>query len=645
MEPTRPGVARLQPPGDGTSSQHPPSPEITNWNHCRQEIETLYCEKGWKLDRIRMWMQQRYNITASTKQFKDKITSWGLGKNLRENDLAHLLLAFQRAERDLGRPQVKLRGRIMGRSQVNAYLKRKGKADQDILATIDANQPLPRHIEYLYPENPSLNIHPDGLHLNISPSTLTTPSWTATPSGAFSNQSTSQSTPASQHEPMGEHRPCMDLERPKELPKFNLQESLDRLNADNRQELSSSNSSSPDVLPESVNLLESFDMPENFEFPESFNSVMNQILSQDSSAGPEPSQPSQMSFYKMLSGTRLVSNHAELTRGLDRQFRLSMNAMKDVNGQQPCEDRAQRFLGCFFGGCVLRCQGASEGATDCFRHANILLKFMIEKYDPECLSALNGMLPILEAHGHKELAVEFLSNVLTFLQHTPNNPVAATAEFLIKVAARQLKSFAVEVKHLEDTHQHLKDRFGAQSPSALVGLYHIAWMCAREEEHRERALQILAELVPLASKIMGPSNFLTITSMVTMARVLSYVRTKEESIALVWQTIQMIDQKYARFHPYRLEVLHRLATLLIDTHRAKDAENILRGVIEQRRVVLGPNNSLTKRSMECLQEAIQATGRDVEVNRLESELLSPPRVSKVLEDTPSTAYLPLPSPI
>ncbi|KAF7508836.1 hypothetical protein GJ744_008713 [Endocarpon pusillum] len=632
MGPTRPRVTRLKPPGDETSSQHPPSPEMTHWNRYRQEIETLYCEEGWKLNRIRTWMQQQHNITASPKQIKDKITSWGLGKNLRENDLAPLLLAFQRAESDPGRPQVKLRGRIMERSQVNAYLKRKGKADQDILATIDANQRLPRNIKYFYPENPSLNIHPDGQHLNIiSPLTLTTPSWTATYS--------EQSTPASQHEPTVEHRPRMDLERPKELPHFHLQESLDRSNADNRQELSSSNASSPDVLPEPVNLLESFDMPE------SFNSVMNQILGLDSSAGPEPSQPSQMSFFDMLSGTRRVSNYEELTCGLDRQFRLSMIAVKDVDGQQSRVDLAQRFLGCFFGGCVLRRQNALEGATDYFRHAEKLLKFMIEKYHPECLSALNGMLPVLEAHGQNQPAGEFLSNVLFFSQAMPNNPVAATAEFLIQVATRQLKGLAVEVKHLEDIHQHLKDRFGAESSSALVGLYHIAWRCAKEEKHRERALQILAELVPLASKIMGPLDFLTITSMVTKARVLSYVRTKKESIALLEQTIPMIDQKYALSHPYRLEVLHRLATLLIDTHRAQDAENILRGVIEQRIVVLGPKNSLTKRSVECLQKAILATGRYVELDRLESELLSPPRVSKVFEDPPSTAYLPLRSPI
>lgn len=130
-----------------------------------------------------------------------------------------------------------------------------------------------------------------------------------------------------------------------------------------------------------------------------------------------------------------------------------------------------------------------------------------------------------------------------------------------------------------------------------------------------------------------------------MARVLSYVRSKEESIALVGQTIQMIDQKYARFHPYRLEVLHRLATLLIATRRVKDAENILRGVIEQRIVVLGPNHSLTKRSVESLQKAIQATEGSVELDRLESERLSPSRVSKTLEDAPSTAYLPLQSPV
>ncbi len=443
---------------------------------------------------------------------------------------------------------------------------------------------------------------------------------------------------------MGDHGSSMDLELQEELPGFGLQESLDRLNVGNRQELSSSNSSSLDVPPEPVNLLQSFDIPASWseiDGIESYNSVMNQILSLDSSAGPESSQPSQLSFFKILSGARRVSNHKELIHGLDRQFRLYVNAMKDVDGQQPRPDLAQRFLGRFFSGCMLHRQGASEGATDCFRHAYGLLKGMIESCHPDCLSALNGMLPVLEAHGQNQLAGEFLSNVLVFSKAMANNPVAATAEFIIGVATRRLKSNTVEVKHLEDVHGHLKDRFGAESPSALVGLYHLAWRCAREEEHRERALQMLTELVPLTSRVMGPSHFLTIISMTTKARVLSYVRTKQESISLVWQTIRLIDQRYASFHPYRLEVLHRLAILLIDTNQAKHAESILRDVIKWRVVVLGSDNSLTERSVELLQKAIQATGRHVELDELKSELLLPSRVSEIFLNAPSTAFLPL----
>ncbi len=174
-----------------------------------------------------------------------------------------------------------------------------------------------------------------------------------------------------------------------------------------------------------------------------------------------------------------------------------------------------------------------------------------------------------------------------------------------------------------------------------MGWYNVAWRCAKEAEHRERALQILVDLVPLASEVMGSSHLLTITCMTTMARVLSYVRTKKESISVMLKAKQAIDQRYASFHPYRLEVLHRLALFLIDAHRVEDAEKILRGVIEQRVVVLGPHNVLTERSVKLLRKALQATGRHVNLDELKSELLAPSRISKMFEDAPSTAYLPL----
>ncbi len=539
-----------------------------------------------------------------------------------------------------------LRNRIIERSQVNAYLTRKEKSEQDILATEDANQPLPCHIKLVHLGNPSLNIHPYGQQLDMSPLTLTTPSLTATYTGAFSDQSSRQSTPASNHEPVVGHGSSVDLRRQEELPGFDLQESLDRLNVGNPQKLPSSNSSSLDVPSQPINIREGFDTPAAWSFIdaiESYNSVINDILSPDPSAGTEPSQPSQpsqLSFFKILSGARRVSNPEELIRGLDRQFCFPMGAMKDIYSQQHSPNLTQRFLGCFFDGCMLQRQGASEGAINCFRFAHELLRDMIENCHPECLSALNGMLPVLEAHGQSQLAGEFLSNVLALSKALYNNPVAATAEFIIGVATRRLKCVAVEIKHLEDIHRHLKDRFGDKSPSALVGLYHIAWRCAKEEQHRDRALQILTELVPLTSGVMGPSHFLTITGMTTRARVLSSVHSKQESILQVYQTIRIIDQRYAPFHPYRLEVLHRLAILLIETHHAKEAENILRGVIEQRVVVLGSDNSLTDRSVKLLQEAIRATGRHVELDELKSQLL-PPKVSEMFLDAPSTAFLPL----
>ena len=109
------------------------------------------------------------------------------------------------------------------------------------------------------------------------------------------------------------------------------------------------------------------------------------------------------------------------------------------------------------------------------------------------------------------------------------------------------------------------------------------------------------------------------------------------------QAIWSIDLRYASFHPYRLEVLHRLAMLLIEMHRERDAESILSGVVVDRAHVLGVHNDLTVRSLELFERALASRGENVQMDQLASQLLSPSRINDVFEESPLTAYLPVDS--
>jgi hypothetical protein len=374
---------------------------------------------------------------------------------------------------------------------------------------------------------------------------------------------------------------------------------------------------------------------------QSFSNLVNQMLRPDSPAG---SASSQLNMFRILSGSRPVSSQDELIRGFVRQRRVANNEIEYTTDYRDGADLPQNFLLHFFGAFMLHRQGFSEGAADSFRHAQGPLESMIRDCHPECLTTLNIMLSVLEAHGQNEPAGDFLSNVLVFSQRNlTNNPVAATVEFMVKVATRNLRIDDVEIASLESIYHHLEHHFGVRSPSALVGLYHVAWRCAKAEQHREKALQTLTKLTPLSADILGPSHFLTITCMTTMARVLSYIRSAEDAIRLMHLALHAIDSRYAKFHPYRLEVLFRLGRLQIDSHNAKDAARILKEVVEHRVNVLGIDNKRTQDSLGLLRKALASSGEgNAELQRTVHGLL-PSKVKETQEHVPWTAYLPIAS--
>ena len=532
------------------------------------------------------------------------------------------------------RPVVKIRHRIVQRSQIDAYLKRKGRSEEEVLAAADANQSNPEYIEleYTHNKNQSTDVHPQGPRPDVSPSALATSSCAARVSGSFINPSTRLPTPVSYDGTPSEQKCLTDWQSQREHPALNVEAFFEPpYNHSLRPPLAAKRVDQPSGS-------EASKMWSEIDNIGSYNNVISQMLRPDS---PPASRRCQLNFFKLLSGAQRVSDQAKMLRDLDEHCGFSTDLTKDTNELHSGAELPQKFLSRFFGGCMLHTQGSAERAKDSFRHAGDILESMIRNCHPECLTALNIMLSVLEAHGQKDVAGEFLSTVLVFSQSTMNeNPVAETTEFMVSVATRRVEQ---DIEVLNSIYERLKDRFGSESPSALVGLYHIAWRCAMAEEHRERALQTLTELIRSATEILGASHFLTITCMTTMARVLSYVRTEGESLSLMRQAIWSIDLRYASFHPYRLEVLHRLAMLLIEMHRERDAESILSGVVVDRAHVLGVHNDLTVRSLELFQEALASRGENVQMDQLASQLLSPSRINDVFEESPLTAYLPVDS--
>ena len=331
-----------------------------------------------------------------------------------------------------------------------------------------------------------------------------------------------------------------------------------------------------------------------------FNHIVNQMLGADSSAG---SDASQVKMLNIMFGSPSAPSHGSLQKLLHDLGVLSATAEHTINDHGDMKP-PQAFLAHVFGGCILQRRGHPGDAEMLFRLAGHILDGMIRNCHPECLVALNVMLAVLEAQGQKDHAADFLSGVLVSCrQNLSNAPVAQTVEFMVAVVTRQLDIADSDITRLESIYERLKVDFGETSPSALAGLYHIAWRCSREESLQERALRTLEELLPLARSTLSRSHFLTITCMTTMAGILFRVHRQPESIKCMYEAIQEIDREYAPFHPYRLEALHRLATFLMGAQRFQEAENILNLVVTERIRVLGDNNFLTQRSQEQLRSA------------------------------------------
>lgn len=495
---------------------------------------------------------------------------------------------------------MKIRGRITKWPRVEAYLRRKGRSADEVLASADANQSIPTNMKLEY----STNSNVETQQCETSPLGLTTPSSATTRSDPSSDQPTRLPTPVSFPGTPDKQHPLAELPGQPDLPACNLQGSWDRLSVAHRSEAASADLARLDMPTSSMDLSEGgteSHVWSQLDNVQSFNNVVNQILRPDCVAA---STPSQLYVFRILSG-RHVASQEELIRGLHRENRVSEDETGHGNGHHNVADLSQSFLECFLSWCSLHTQGFLEAARDPFREANGLLEDMISNCHPECLTTLHLMLSVLEAQGQKDLAAVFLSNVLVFSQSNRlNNPVAATTEFMVSIATRKLRVVERDVGDLQSVYEQLKDWFGVESPSALVGLYHVAWRSAKAEEHRERAMQILEGLIPSSITILGPSHFFTITCMTLMARVSYYVRTVQRSILLMREAIEMIDFRYAEFHPYRLEALHRLAIFLMDEQDWKEAETVLQEVIAQRDSIFGPANSLTIRSRELHDEVL-----------------------------------------
>jgi hypothetical protein len=248
------------------------------------------------------------------KQFEDKIKQWDLGKNLRKEDIPHLIRLHKRANREGRRVRIKCGGRFITQARIDEYLNRKNQTEDDILHAADANQGLPHYIqiEYLSHEHPPNNSPSQRQQPNNKSPSIQTNPWTSTNSASISNQSTRPATPASFQSSPFEQRSLTIFPTQKKLSTM-----LDTSKLNVRRPAPLIYASQPELtvsLAESVGSLALSHSLSHFDFSASFNNVVNQTLKPDAPAGSEINE---LNIWRFLNGSEQI--HQKLIQDLSGQ--------------------------------------------------------------------------------------------------------------------------------------------------------------------------------------------------------------------------------------------------------------------------------------------------------------------------------------
>jgi hypothetical protein len=559
-------------------------------------------------------------------------------KNLNEKDVALCLYALEDIERENRKQDVLLRDRVMTRTDINTYLKKTKRREENLRAAIARPTTWPSHITFVSSrpqpqlETPPLSRghHGGGQGLSPSQPELATPSWTTTPSWNVSSSPSKVLTPRSslsQRTSLSSiHFAHSDVVNMVEEDGMMEYRHVERLDADESME---------DLEPCEDDEVSAGDMAiicAGLAASDQFGTMVRQTVAPKRLAASERANPL---FFTLL------SKSAPAIYPHDQHDQREVPSAK----AQACESRSPTFVKpdpgtfatsqpsrlatemgqeavvstepsvSFLREClsarIVEGQGFCEAATVLMHSAVQLFRGMISRRDPYCLTALNLLTAVLESVGQRPLAETILRNILeTAYGHLENEgPVNATIHFMLNIVSGRAKKSKYDANRMLQVYNELCELWGADSPSALAGLYHVAWRLALTEETRGEAWSILDPLKAKCEQILGPYHFQTITTMTTSARVLYHLGEHLQAALMINQAIQRLDMMYEDFHPFRLEARSRQATLLMKLPGSYDVETILQDVLRQQAAILGFENPRTQSTRDTLQRFLEGKGR------------------------------------
>ena len=562
-------------------------------------------------------------------------------KNLNETDVAYCLYALEDVQRENRKQDVLLRDRVMTRADINTYLKKTKRREETLRAATARPAAWPSHVTFTSSqrqlETPPISRGHQGVGPELSPSQpleQASPFWTATPSWNASSSPSKLLTPRSS---LSQRTSVSSMH----VAHFDI---ANMMEGDNM--LVEGQNDAPldaDILMADLDSWEDDEVSEGdmariragVTESDDFGAMISRTVAPKPLSGSEGTNPL---FFSLLSGTVPATHRPGYVGvlGAETQSSESTAVIVMQDREAPFRSRPTRltstagdrteiqvepsvwFLRQCLSACIVRGQGLDEEANNLVFAAVESFRRMTNQVNPGCLTTLHLLVSVLESLGQRALAETILKKILeTADNHLDDeSPIGATIGFMLAIVNCQVRQSQYDTARMRRVHQGLSEVWGEDSPSALVGLYHVAWSLALDQETRGEAWAILEPLNVKCEVTLGQCHFQTITAMTTSARVLYHLGEHWQAARMINRAIQRLDLMYEDFHPYCLEARSRQAKLLMKLDGSHDVETILQDVVRQQAAILGFHNPRTQSTLATLQGFLKSKGRSQEAHSL-----------------------------
>jgi hypothetical protein len=272
------------------------------------------------------------------------------------------------------------------------------------------------------------------------------------------------------------------------------------------------------------------------------------------------------------------------------------------------------FLSWSIAACLRKNEGMDHHTELAMKEASKSFKTMVASRHEKCLTSLNLLLALLEAHGKRDIAIELLgkfSVAALSLKHLPEREsVLLTIRFKTDIMCGLKIDRMFDPAVLRQIHYRFERSWGPDSPSTLACLCNLGWRLAGDKDagRLTEALDVLSRARVSLERTLGQCDPQTITCLTMLARVLYNLERHLEASEMMHTAMDRIIVRFPEYHPYRIAALRRYS-LFMQKIRGGNAEPILREVASRRLRVLGPNCELTKGSIRELRDFLRKQGR------------------------------------